>query len=137
LDLLEPTLEIGDLYSIANGPSNPDGSPVLGWAMVRFDTADYSALNGVADVYVLPDSSMEQRLKTLPTPIKNQIKAELALRGIDADHLFSDNQATVRELLNYIGIDLQGSDFDIVNICLLYTSPSPRDGLLSRMPSSA
>ena len=22
-------------------------------------------------------------------------------------------------------------------ICLLYTSPSPRDGLLSRMPSSA
>ena len=25
----------------------------------------------------------------------------------------------------------------IVKICLLYTSPSPRDGLLSRMPSSA
>ena len=24
-----------------------------------------------------------------------------------------------------------------VNLCLLYTSPSPRDGLLSRMPSSA
>ena len=29
-------------------------------------------------------------------------------------------------------------DFVIDNkICLLYTSPSPRDGLLSRMPSSA
>ena len=31
-------------------------------------------------------------------------------------------------------------DFFIKNIsitCLLYTSPSPRDGLLSRMPSSA
>ena len=25
----------------------------------------------------------------------------------------------------------------LVEICLLYTSPSPRDGLLSRMPSSA
>ena len=25
----------------------------------------------------------------------------------------------------------------INNTCLLYTSPSPRDGLLSRMPSSA
>ena len=24
-----------------------------------------------------------------------------------------------------------------LNYCLLYTSPSPRDGLLSRMPSSA
>ena len=26
---------------------------------------------------------------------------------------------------------------NLLNICLLYTSPSPRDGLLSRMPSSA
>ena len=26
---------------------------------------------------------------------------------------------------------------DDIKICLLYTSPSPRDGLLSRMPSSA
>jgi hypothetical protein len=26
---------------------------------------------------------------------------------------------------------------EMLNICLLYTSPSPRDGLLSRMPSSA
>ena len=25
----------------------------------------------------------------------------------------------------------------VVDVCLLYTSPSPRDGLLSRMPSSA
>ena len=28
-------------------------------------------------------------------------------------------------------------DITIANNCLLYTSPSPRDGLLSRMPSSA
>ena len=44
-------------------------------------------------------------------------------------------------------IILQGKEMDpsalvyeavaIVLICLLYTSPSPRDGLLSRMPSSA
>ena len=26
---------------------------------------------------------------------------------------------------------------ELLNACLLYTSPSPRDGLLSRMPSSA
>ena len=32
-----------------------------------------------------------------------------------------------------IAVDSLGSD----NVCLLYTSPSPRDGLLSRMPSSA
>ena len=28
-------------------------------------------------------------------------------------------------------------NLDDLNTCLLYTSPSPRDGLLSRMPSSA
>ena len=30
-----------------------------------------------------------------------------------------------------------GMDSSRPNVCLLYTSPSPRDGLLSRMPSSA
>ena len=30
-----------------------------------------------------------------------------------------------------------GTAMAMANICLLYTSPSPRDGLLSRMPSSA
>ena len=33
-------------------------------------------------------------------------------------------------------MNIQG-DEPMINICLLYTSPSPRDGLLSRMPSSA
>ena len=28
-------------------------------------------------------------------------------------------------------------EYSMVETCLLYTSPSPRDGLLSRMPSSA
>ena len=30
-----------------------------------------------------------------------------------------------------------GTEITVRNLCLLYTSPSPRDGLLSRMPSSA
>ena len=30
-----------------------------------------------------------------------------------------------------------GGVFKMSRVCLLYTSPSPRDGLLSRMPSSA
>ena len=37
--------------------------------------------------------------------------------------------------INEINRDL--NEKENVNICLLYTSPSPRDGLLSRMPSSA
>ena len=37
------------------------------------------------------------------------------------------------EIKNFIKDDLTNEDY----VCLLYTSPSPRDGLLSRMPSSA
>ena len=32
---------------------------------------------------------------------------------------------------------LKLSQGSLLELCLLYTSPSPRDGLLSRMPSSA
>ena len=34
-------------------------------------------------------------------------------------------------------IDNVNTIIDFYDACLLYTSPSPRDGLLSRMPSSA
>ena len=49
--------------------------------------------------------------------------------------------ADVRHIIDYqaevaVG-DLLEIDAQLVKVCLLYTSPSPRDGLLSRMPSSA
>ena len=47
---------------------------------------------------------------------------------IDVDYQYS------RE--NFYSLIERGQDA-ITGICLLYTSPSPRDGLLSRMPSSA
>ena len=56
----------------------------------------------------------------------------LLITGQDADYqlkvVVSDMDAYQELLLNRI-TRIQG--------CLLYTSPSPRDGLLSRMPSSA
>ena len=36
-----------------------------------------------------------------------------------------------------VGMILPGQPNAMYHACLLYTSPSPRDGLLSRMPSSA
>ena len=49
----------------------------------------------------------------------------------DGDHFFARN--------SFVG--LQSNTWGSIklgrNTCLLYTSPSPRDGLLSRMPSSA
>ena len=45
---------------------------------------------------------------------------------------FENNEAQIDILINNAGIQFR-SPLD----CLLYTSPSPRDRLLSRMPSSA
>ena len=42
------------------------------------------------------------------------------------------NDAAITQLYNAANLQ---AEYDY--ICLLYTSPSPRDGLLSRMPSSA
>ena len=46
-------------------------------------------------------------------------------------------QVTHDHLLNEAVKITQPADGYRVGTCLLYTSPSPRDGLLSRMPSSA
>ena len=40
-------------------------------------------------------------------------------------------------VINQAVADMFGGASMLIECCLLYTSPSPRDGLLSRMPSSA
>ena len=47
------------------------------------------------------------------------------------------NIITVNHVLAHDGEPISSSKIRQGSICLLYTSPSPRDGLLSRMPSSA
>ena len=45
---------------------------------------------------------------------------------------------TLRSMLkNLVNVAFEGSTAGMVMTCLLYTSPSPRDATLSRMPSSA
>ena len=60
---------------------------------------------------------------------------------------FDETRATMQELRRQLQIEKEVSRDaererdelarELSGICLLYTSPSPRDGLLSRMPSSA
>ena len=45
-----------------------------------------------------------------------------------------EERLSVREKNHFLDLLIESSP---MGICLLYTSPSPRDGLLSRMPSSA
>ena len=49
------------------------------------------------------------------------------------DQVMNDSKTNRRDFLKYVGFSTAAASL----ACLLYTSPSPRDGLLSRMPSSA
>ena len=61
---------------------------------------------------------------------KNQNgKFYLRVEDTDKERSKDEYKNQIIQSLKWIGIDYDG--------CLLYTSPSPRDGLLSRMPSSA
>ena len=68
---------------------------------------------------------------------------DITLRGLDilanADVIAAEDTRSMRKLLDIHAVPL--GDRPLIayhdHTCLLYTSPSPRDGLLSRMPSSA
>ena len=61
-----------------------------------------------------------------------------AIHGHIRDSLWQDFKDRIEEISDLNSYDFR-QDFEIRenNICLLYTSPSPRDRTRSRMPSSA
>ena len=64
--------------------------------------------------------------------------AALALAKYKFSVCYVKNQTTQKTESNLVTFLSSGSvNYLYSIICLLYTSPSPRDGLLSRMPSSA
>ena len=67
--------------------------------------------------YLAEDGKYEQMLQSLPAVQRKQL--------LEGNWDVAEGAAFVE------------FDYDTHCICLLYTSPSPRDGLLSRMPSSA
>ena len=56
----------------------------------------------------------------------------LRIEDTDKERSKEEYRKQIINSLEWIGINFDGEEY-----CLLYTSPSPRDGLLSRMPSSA
>ena len=71
------------------------------------------------------------------TPIK--VSTSIGSTRVVSSTTTQSQVATATELGDLTGIDVSGKQngYTLVYDCLLYTSPSPRDGLLSRMPSSA
>ena len=65
-------------------------------------------------------------------------KDELSKLSEETSASFSVADVTDPNFIENIDKDLKDTNIaGISYCCLLYTSPSPRDGLLSRMPSSA
>src|SRR5680860_63976 len=58
--------------------------------------------------------------------------SEITIKNVGIEHL-----GIIPASFRQLGIKIDQNGDDLVINCLLYTSPSPRDGLLSRMPSSA
>ena len=52
-------------------------------------------------------------------------------------HVSNADRLVLERIAETILAQMSDDAFSALTICLLYTSPSPRDGLLSRMPSSA
>ena len=73
------------------------------------------------DIYNFLRSSLRSVDKDIPVYMREQEKEWRFPSGAKIEFGYAENMTDV---LRYQG-------------CLLYTSPSPRDGLLSRMPSSA
>ena len=94
---------------------------------------------------LLQDSYLEEITKNRVYVLARElakIKGEdFAMPEVSAKYgTFVDNQGTGDIYSSLITRqNWEGKDEAVISIysCLLYTSPSPRDGLLSRMPSSA
>ena len=68
-----------------------------------------------------------------PLLVYNSMVGEIDYRLVES-FKYSDD---MKSILYKLRSNLKWSDGTPIRSCLLYTSPSPRDGLLSRMPSSA
>ena len=93
-----------------NNPQLP-----LGFLGGAFDPVHIGHLRGAMAVRDALDLERVDLIPAAQSPLKDQAT-------VDAAHRLA--------MLELAVADLQG-------ICLLYTSPSPRDATLSRMPSSA
>ena len=70
--------------------------------------------------------------KELPLPEAIRAAQKAGFEAVEFHEPYNYPTEEIREVLEETGLKMLG-----LNTCLLYTSPSPRDATLSRMPSSA
>ena len=80
---------------------------------------------------------IEREIQSLLDMLKVQYSAPSEVRVNDRLEKLEKYTHRLSDISDYLITAKYPKAADHVNDCLLYTSPSPRDGLLSRMPSSA
>ena len=92
-------------------------------------------------IYVLGERMLKSFIKTSDDSLKAQYQKDLVVLYDEWLQYFPKTKRGVSEVGKILAIKAQAlSDYklaDDTEICLLYTSPSPRDRTRSRMPSSA
>ena len=84
---------------------------------------------------LLGAGKLKETLQTLATTSPSSRVSQVARKL--AQRLGDTEVEDVENLTDEADMPVAGLVDPKTNTCLLYTSPSPRDGLLSRMPSSA
>ena len=102
------------------------------------DVAKVFKENASFDAKVKAIKAEADQLKVQITAEQDRIKAEvLKLRGMKAGPERNQMEADLEQQHTRLRTTTRQSESELLNRCLLYTSPSPRDATLSRMPSSA
>ena len=81
-------------------------------------------------------SSQEDQIRELKSMVK-ETQSDLERTAKDAQRSVSEGMDQAVDQVKDAADTARENSSKMQDICLLYTSPSPRDGLLSRMPSSA
>ena len=96
----------------------------------------------IDNFYKNPDEVRQLALKLPKRQDINLVNHHSGTRSVyETEELRKNVQRLFKELCYDVDFWGRPTDHDFMernmSVCLLYTSPSPRDGLLSRMPSSA
>ena len=98
-----------------------------------------TTLNGVTLSWTDPPLGTYSHIQVWVSDDNDRDNAEII--AITPSSPYVDNVSEIQRARYYwvraVGFDQELSNYSPNTTCLLYTSPSPRDGLLSRMPSSA
>ena len=129
-EALEPTLR--ERFSLGSKDPSPETNTdqeVAGALMNTFPGSNMNYLQAVEDGF---QGTLEDFLKLQSIPQSDRpLTGELDMQAIEGQ------VASSALLKNLLKPSDDVAEQTTKHTCLLYTSPSPRDGLLSRMPSSA